>query len=428
MRDIALFCIIFGLLPFVLKNPFAGVMLFTWVSLMNPHRLTYGAAYNFPFAAVIVVFTLAGLVISNQKKRFPVNALTVTLLLFMVWMSVTTLFALEPERAAGEWDRVSKTMMLFAVVLLTVNTKKEIQLFAWIIGLSIGFFGFKGGVFTVLTGGSSHVYGPEGSYISDNNALALAMITALPIIWYLWMTCKRGSLRYAMLGLLILTTLAVVGSYSRGAILGGAVMVLFLLFKSKNKMATIVSLALIIPIALVVMPEQWFDRMHSIDQYSTDQSALGRLNAWGFALKVAGSKIMGGGYECFTPRQFVVYAPDPYNFHAAHSIYFQVLGEHGYIGIALFLLFIFLAWRTGTRILKTCNNRPELDWASNLAAMCQVSMVGFLAGGAFLTLAYYDLFYDIVAVLVVLEKYLQHAEQNVTDSPPVTLANPAQET
>lgn len=432
MRDIALFCFIFGLLPFVLKSPFVGVLLFTWVSLMNPHRLTYGAAYDFPFAAVIVGVTLAGLFISNKKKHFPINSLTITLMLFMLWMSFTTLFALEPARASHEWSRVIKTMSLFGVIALTINSKKEIQAFAWVVGLSIGFFGFKGGLFTILTGGNSHVYGPEGSYISDNNALALAMITAAPIIWYLWMSEKRMLIKLPLLMLTLLTTLSVVGSYSRGAILGGAVMLLFLILKSKNKFGTGVALVIIVPVALMTMPEQWFDRMHSIDNYATDLSALGRINAWRFAINLASTHILGGGFECFTNRQFLAYAPDPYNQHAAHSIYFQVLGEHGFVGLGLFLLFAVLAWRTGTRIAQFCKGHKELEWASSLAAMCQVSMIGFLVGGAFLTLAYYDLFYDIVAVLVVLEKFLLSSKNTpaaaAADTPASILINPPQET
>ncbi|HTD05635.1 MAG TPA: hypothetical protein VK751_17670, partial [Undibacterium sp.] len=131
-------------------------------------------------------------------------------------------------------------------------------------------------------------------------------------------------------------------------------------------------------------------------------------------------------YDCFTNRMFAVYAPDPYNQHAAHSIYFQVLGEHGFIGLGLFLLFMFTSWRTGTRLLRYCKGKEDLKWAADLAAMCQVSIIGFAIGGAFLTLAYYDLYYDIVGLLVLLDKLilskkLQPESQNNIDA----VANPA---
>jgi probable O-glycosylation ligase (exosortase A-associated) len=117
-----------------------------------------------------------------------------------------------------------------------------------------------------------------------------------------------------------------------------------------------------------------------------------------------------------------VYAPNPLDVHAPHSIYFQVLGEHGFVGLLLFLTFIVLAWRTGSRVLRFCKGKEELSWAYGMAAMCQVSLVGYVVGGSFLTLAYYDLFYDIVVLLVLLEKYLGLRERR-----PLFAAAPAQQ-
>ncbi|HEX8884926.1 MAG TPA: putative O-glycosylation ligase, exosortase A system-associated, partial [Noviherbaspirillum sp.] len=134
-------------------------------------------------------------------------------------------------------------------------------------------------------------------------------------------------------------------------------------------------------------------------------------------LNVATDNFMGGGFLTFTPRMFRLYAPEPTNVHAPHSIYFQVLGEHGYVGLALFLLFLFLAWRTGTRVLRFCKDKPELKWASDLAAMCQVSLLGYCAGGAFLTLAYFDLLYDVIIIMVLLEKVLIPKKPSIFKKP-----------
>jgi probable O-glycosylation ligase (exosortase A-associated) len=411
MRDIALFLVVFGLLPFAFKRPFIGVLMFTWVSLMNPHRLTYGSAYDFPFAALIVIVTLIGLFAAKQPKRLPITSATIVLTIFAAWMTLTTFTAMEPSSAWQEWNRVMKTLFLFSVMLLTVNTKKEVQTLAWVIGLSLGFWGLKGGIFTLKSGGGSNVYGPEGSYIADNNALALALITALPIIWYAQLSVQRKLLRYGLIALAVICVVSAVGSYSRGALLGGGAMLFFLWLKSGQKIRTGLILLLIVPLIYTVMPDKWFKRMDTIDDYKQDASAQGRINAWGFAVNVAKNNLMGGGYKCFTNRLFAVYAPDPLNQHAAHSIYFQVLGEHGFIGLALFLIFMCTGWRTGTRVIRLCKGREDLKWAADLAAMCQVSIIGYAVGGAFLTLAYYDLYYDVVGLLILLEKILPNELQ-----------------
>jgi probable O-glycosylation ligase (exosortase A-associated) len=407
VRDAFIFLIVFGSLPLIFKRPAVGAMVYAWISLMNPHRLTYGAAYDFPFAAIIAVATLGSLLATKQRKDMPVNSFTVMLLVFTVWTTLTSFFALEPNFVWPEWNRVMKTFGMLFLTMMAVRTERDIKQLVWVIALSLGFYGFKGGVFTVTSGGSSHVFGPEQSYITDNNALALALITVLPMIWYLQ---QQATKRYMRLGLQVLaatTLIAAAGSYSRGALLAGGAMLAFLWLKSRTKVRTGLALLLIAPLVYLIMPPEWFGRMETIDDYHADASAMGRINAWHFAANVAESNIMGGGFHVFSPRMFVVYAPEPYNHHAAHSIYFQVLGEHGFIGLAIFLIMMVCAWRNGSRIIKMCKNRPEWRWASDLAAMGHVSMIGFAVGGAFLTLAYYDLIYYIVGTLAVLERLLK---------------------
>jgi putative inorganic carbon (hco3(-)) transporter len=417
MRDYLVFGIIFLLLPFMLRRPFIGVLAFTWVSLMNPHRLTYGAAYSFPFAAVITGVTLLGLFASRDSKRLPATPLIFVLIIFSVWMTMTCFFAFEPTRAWSEWDRVMKTFFMVFITICLINTPERIKAFAWIVGLSLGFYGLKGGLFTLLSGGAYRVHGPEDSYIADNNDMALALVMTVPVLWYLQLQATRRWLRYGLITTIGLTVIAAAGTYSRGALLGCSAMLFFLWIKSKSKIRTGVTLLLLLPLVYQVMPKQWFDRMDTIDHYQADSSAMGRINSWHFATNLAENNLFGGGFRTFTPRIFQLYAPEPLNVHAPHSIYFQVLGEHGFIGLALFLVFMLLAWRTGTRILKFCKGRAELKWASDLASLSQVSIVGYAVGGAFLTLAYYDLYYDIVVLLVCLEKLLLLTPQHQENKP-----------
>lgn len=406
MRDLIMFASVFGLLPFVFKRPVVGVLMFVWLSLMNPHRLAYGAAYDFPFAAVVAAVTLLALVIAYRPRRLPMTGLTIALIAFIFWTTLTSFTALQPDLAWKEWTRVMKTMFMAMVAMYALSEEKDVKALACVLALSLAFYGVKGGVFTVLSGGRSHVLGPEGSYITDNNALALALVTALPIMWYMRMYAPRPWMRIGMIGVVLLTVISAAGSYSRGALLAGGAMLFFLWIKSRQKITTGMALLLLVPLIYLVMPEQWFTRMESIDNYKDDSSAMGRINAWYFAINVATKYFMGGGFEIFTREMFYQYAPDPINYHVAHSIYFQVLGEHGYIGLVLFLLLMLMAWLTGTRIIKACKGNDELKWASDLAAMTQVSIIGYAVGGAFLSLAYYDLYYYLIVVLVVLQKIL----------------------
>lgn len=412
MRDYFIFAIVFGLLPFAMKRPVVGILAFVWISLMNPHRLTYGSAYDFPFAALIAGTTMIGLLLSSEPKRLPVTAAPVVLVAFLGWMTVTGFFAFEPNLAWQGWSNVIKTVVMALIAMLVINQEKDIKALAWVMALSLGFYGLKGGVFTLTSGGMNRVVGPAGTYISDNNTLALGLIVALPLLWYLQSQARKAWLRLGLIGCTLLTLIATIGSYSRGALLGGAAMLFFLWLKSRQKLLTSTAIAVVALITLTFMPEQWFDRMNTIDDYQQDASAMGRLNGWQFAINVATNNLTGGGFNAFTPEMFHVYAPVPTDFHVAHSIYFQVLGDHGFVGLGLFLFLMFCTWRIGTRVKKFCKDKPELKWAGDLATMCQVSIVGYAVAGAFLSMPYYDFYYYTIALLVLLDKQIKEKHRN----------------
>jgi putative inorganic carbon (HCO3(-)) transporter len=163
-----------------------------------------------------------------------------------------------------------------------------------------------------------------------------------------------------------------------------------------------------VPVAIGFMPEKWVERMWSIQKYDQDASALGRINAWMMAVNLANDRpLVGGGFEIYNEKVFSRYAPDPSDIHAAHSIYFQILGEHGYVGLALFLLLWFLVWRDASWIIRQSRSLGELRWAFDLARMIQLSLVAYAVGGAFQNQAYFDLPYELLIALVLTRQLVE---------------------
>ena len=272
--------------------------------------------------------------------------------------------------------------------------------------VSIGFYGIKGGIFTIATGGSSRVLGPAGGFIEGNNEIALALVMAIPLMNYLRIVATRQWIRSGMLGAILLSAVAAIGTQSRGALLAISAMGLVLWIRADRKILTGAIVAFVAVALFTFMPDAWEQRMSTIPTYEQDGSALGRINAWWMTFSLANDRFFGGGFEIYTPQLFAKYAPYPDNLLVAHSIYFSVLGEHGYIGLLLFLTVWWLAFRTAGRIRKDTRKREDTQWAYHLAGMCQVSLVGYAVGGAFLSLAYFDLPYNILIILVVTLRWL----------------------
>ncbi len=405
MRDLFVTAIIFGLLPFVFKRPWVGILLWSWLGYMNPHRLAYGFAYDFPFSMIVGLVTIVAFMASKEKKDMLWTRETIILLAFVGWMLFTTFFAFYPDLAWHQWNKVWKIMLMVLLTALVIKERRQLHWLIWVIALSFGFYGVKGGIFTILNGGVYRVQGPGGSFIGGNNEMALALVMTIPLIRYLHLQETRKWLKMGLAGAMVLTGVAAIGSQSRGGMLAMVAMGLFLWLKSRNKFFTGIYMAIAVAIIAAVMPQEWYDRMNTIKTYQEDASAQGRINAWHTAFNVAKARITGGGLDMFQPPTFRQYAPDPWNVHDVHSIYFEMMGEQGFIGFGLFMLLGVLAWLRAQQIIKRCKGDPATKWAADLAAMTQVSLIGYATAGAFLGMSHFDLPYHLMIILVLAAKF-----------------------
>ncbi len=429
MRDIALSIIFFGILPYVFSRPYVGIYLWTWLGLMNPHRLAYGFAYSFPFAQITAIVTLMALFASKEPKRIPWTRETVLLLVFTLWMLLTTFFAFYPDAAWEQWGKIWKIMLMIYITLMLINTRQKLHWLVWVVVLSLGLYGVKGGIFTILTGGAHRVQGPYGSFISGNNEMGLALIIIIPLMRYLQLQTRNLWVRQGLTVSMLLTGVAAIGTQSRGALVGMVVMGSFLALKSRNKIFTLLSILVVVGLVTTIMPQEWHDRMSTIKDYEQDSSAIGRLNAWKTAFNIAKDRVTGGGYETFKPRIYYLYSDnkDKVTSTDAHSIYFEVMAEHGFVGFFLFMLLGWFTWNTGSRTRRQARQSEETRWGADLANMLQVSLIGYATAGAFLGLAYFDLYYDLIAMMVICqvvvrEQILQIEAAADTPEPGVAVA------
>jgi len=393
--------VILPCIPVALFNPYFGILAYVWVGLMNPHRYVYRLT-NFPVALALGGATLAGMVITKKFGRFPVRAETILILVWFVYTTATSIVALNPN-AWLSWDQFSKTLLMTIVVGMLLQAKNRLNHLILTLAGSIAFFGFKGGIFSILTKGNYMVFGPPGSFVEGNNELALAELMVMPLVLYLIRQETRPWPRRGLQLLFLLNGVSVIFSYSRGDIVALLGLVMLLAWRSKYRVRALVAAAVACALLVAFAPKAWMDRMNTIETYRQDPSAMGRINAWHFAWNLANDRPIGGGFRAFTPQLFLRYAPDPSNYHDAHSIYFQVLGEQGFLGVAIYMGLMFTSLFRMQRLRALTRGQREFKWVRDLAEMIQCSIVGYSLGGAFLTVAYFDLYYFIIMAGVVLD-------------------------
>ena len=405
MRDLVLAALIAALVPAILARPHVGLLAYVWVSLMAPHRLAFGFAQEIPWAQLLFLLTLARWLASGERKLPLWGPLSTVLAAFTALFALSTAQAWAPEPAAEKLDFALKIVLALVLTTILIDRPERLRQLVWVVTLSIAFYGIKGGLFVLATGGAHQVLGPQPSLMADNNGIALALVMMLPLLQYLYETSRAFWLRAALLAASGLTALAVLGTWSRGGLLALVAMAAVLWWRSRAKLPLALLGGCAALALALVMPDAWYAKMGTIDEYDQDVSAQLRFTAWSYATEVAlQSPWLGGGFRVFVLNNIRHGAGGSSEYLNAHSIYFEVLGELGFLGLALFLALLLGGMLTAGRLMRRERERPDLHELARLGAALQVSLVGYAVGGALLNMAFFELFYHLLAILIVADR------------------------
>jgi putative inorganic carbon (HCO3(-)) transporter len=398
LRTLLMFGVMGVLLPLTALNPFIGVILWDWISLMNPHKLITGAATDQPWALIIFVMTMLGCAIRPSHWKLPINRTTILFAVFLAGITLTTLTAMAPN-AATKWSLVSKSILFLFVTAALLTDVRRIHALVWAIAIAIGFFGVKGGGFTLLTAGTQHVYGPPETMIQDNNHLAAALVVILPLLNYLRLHSRH---RIVQIGLMItmgLTLCSIVGSYSRGAMVGLAIVIGVTFLTNLRRLG--LGLVLVVAMAggLSFMPAQWTQRMGTIQTYQQDDSATTRITMWQTAWKLAvAHPVVGSGFLGPYTRSVVDTVAPGMPARAVHSIWFELLGEQGFPLFFVWLALMVTGVLNCSQTIRVAGADPALRWAVDLAKALRISILGYAVTGTFLSLSYWDGYYTLLII------------------------------
>ena len=184
-----------------------------------------------------------------------------------------------------------------------------------------------------------------------------------------------------------------------------------LALKSRHKLVAVFLVVIAAFLVISFAPAAWMARMGAFAGGQLDDSAQERLTSWGFAWNLAKHyPLTGGGFECFTPNLFAAYSPRDartwlggLTSSGPHSIYFQVMGEQGFVGLAIFLSLLASCLLSARRLRKQAARFAAVAWVASYAHIVELGILAYMVSGAFLGRAYFDLYFQIVAVLIVLK-------------------------
>lgn len=430
MRDIAFVAFLFAFIGVGFRKPFLFVLCFCYIDIVAPQRLSYFLINSIPISLIVFGLAIVGWLAVDDKRdtRWSGRQLLLIALLFYCWM--TTVGADFPVEAADKWSWVWKALVWAIFLPLTLRTKLRIEALALILLLSAASIVIAGGIKTVAGGGG---YGSLQLLLSENyglyegSTMSCVAISIIPLIlWYR----RHGTIfppdwmvSLFCFALVFACALLPVGTQARTGLICLFVLALLSLRAAKHRFVYIAAAGLLAVTAIPFLPQSYTERMGTIRSYKSDQSASTRVAVWAWTWEYAKDNPMGGGFNAFLQNRVRVEkaAGNPQETasvyeeesRAYHSSYFEMLGEQGYPGTAIWLLLHLAGLVQMERIRRRylLTRRGEEQWIAPLATALQHGHIVYLVGSLFVAIAFQPFIYMMLALEIGLTTYCRRREK-----------------
>lgn len=411
MRDIILLTAVAIASLMAVRRPSFGLLTFALLGFIAPQSYTWGFARTFPFSQIIAVSTIVGIFLSSEKKTFFIRRETFLLISLWACFGLSTLTALYPTEAFDQFVLVSKIFLMIIVATTVINTEGKLNWLIRVVGYSLGFYGLKGGLFAILSGGDLLVWGPEDSFLYANNSIGLGLAMNIPILLYLLKVEQSSWLRRLLRLTLFLTYPAIICTYSRGAWLGMVIVTVASLFKSRNKVVAVaLAVILVVVFQMVVSqigPERLQDRYDTLVNYEEDASAQSRFWNWEFCKRVGLARpLSGAGFDFYRLESYATFYPEfltrwPGKVWSCHSTWLTVFAEHGIPGAGIWLFLMMCSVISLKQIRAYASTATATSHLSDFVDMVQNSLIGYVVVGTFIDAAYFDILYYLIGFIVI---------------------------
>jgi probable O-glycosylation ligase (exosortase A-associated) len=404
-----------------LRSRFRALLLYIWFALFRPQEWVWIDITAYRLSTLLGVLLIVPCVLTGV---WPVIAhpISIGALGFLATCYGGQFNAVNADAGWYWLDFMSKLILITLLGIRLTSTPARLFTLIAVMAGSFGFNAGKAGLFSIMEGGTRYFEGTGGAFL-DNNAYAVGCVMILPFLAVVAQNAPKRWMRWLGVAGAIGTAATVVATFSRGGLLAlSAATAVYVLLQRRNRLLVFGAVTAMAVLLLIALPSGYLNRMSTIGTYEEvgDASALGRLHFWRTALKISADYPTGIGLWNFADRYDEYdssggqYGPK----RAVHNSHLQVLTETGWAG-ALFWVFLFVvAFRICLRVRRQAHEQttPEAHLYLTVANATLASMVGFLVGGMFVSMALNDLTWLTFGLVASLDRV---SRQPVTAQEPV---------
>ncbi|HEX8379653.1 MAG TPA: putative O-glycosylation ligase, exosortase A system-associated [Allosphingosinicella sp.] len=434
MRDLAFVAFLLAVLALGFRRPFLFVLVYAYIDTVAPQRLSYHLLNSLPLSMIVACLAFAGWLLTEKKTDLRFSVRQGLLGFLLCYSFYTTANADFPIEAAEKWDWASTALAFTIFLPLTLRSKLRLEALLLFLTLSAAAIIIVGGLKTVASGGGYGVLNlmvTNNSNLYESSTISTVAIALIPII--LWLA-KFGTVfppdwrvKLFAAALVFACLLMPIGTEARTGLVCIGVLGLLMLRNVKRRFLYLAGASLLVLAAIPFLPQSFTGRMSTIQGYQSDSSASTRLAVWGWTWNYAQENPLGGGFGAYRGNkievrtvatqgeggvQTITARTEIDQGRAYHSAYFEMLGEQGFPGLALFLL-IHILGLVRMEVLRRRYKKAEGDkaWIAPLATALQHFQIIYLVGASFVAIAYQPFTFMILGAQIGLDSLVARRER-----------------
>jgi len=435
MFELALAGFLAALLGLGLRRPFVWVLAYIYVDIVAPQKISWLLLKAVPVSLIVFIAAFGGWLVLDRKDGTRFSLRQGLMLALLVYCGMTTVTADFPDSAWDKWDWVWKALVFAIFLPLTLRTRLRIEATALVMVLSAGALIISAGIKTIISGGG---YGTLKSFVSDNtglyegSTLSMAAIAMIPLI--VWVarhgTIYRPDWRVKLFALALgfACVLVPIGTQTRTGLLCMGLLAILSLRSVKRRFLYLTLMGGLAFAAIPFLPQSYTKRMSTIENHEADESASTRIAVWKWTLDYASHNPFGGGFDAYRGNTVSYEKKDAETSgsstaietkevndagRAYHSAYFEMLGEQGYPGLALWLWLQLSGLWQMEMVRRRYRKRtgPGEQWQAPLANALQQGQVIYMVGAVFVGIAFQPFIYMLIALQIALTQQVRRTEQ-----------------
>ena len=430
MRDLFFlaFLGVFFLMGF--RRPFLLVAVYAYIDIVSPQRLSYFLLNSIPISFIAFGAMVGAWLVMDDKKDCRFSARQGLMLVLLAWCGYTTMTADFPVEALTKWNWVWKAIIAGVFLPLVLRTRLRIEAMTVFMILCASTIIINGGLKTALSGGG---YGVLNLMVDNNSGLyegsiiSCVAISLIPLI--LWLT-KHGTIfppdwkvKAFCYCLCLACLLMPIGTEARTGLVCIVVLAGLMLMRSPRRFVYGPLMLLAALVSIPFLPASFTQRMQTIENHQGDESASTRVAVWMWTLDYIKDHPGGGGFDNYLQNSFTYVARSTVSDsggsrletrivtdkgRAYHSAYFELLGEQGYFGFAVWALIHIICFIRTESIRRFYRKRdgPQEAWISPFALALQQGHIIYMIGSLFVGIAYQPFIFMMLALQIGLDTYL----------------------